>query len=377
MPGAHVGLVEALGCVLLDDLQSPLDLPPFDNAAMDGYAVMARDLVELPAKLPVTADIPAGPTLPARLSAGTTQRIMTGAPVPTGADTVVRVEWTDAGNPVVTIHRMPDVGSNIRRVGEETRRGDLVLPAGSVLTPARLAALASMGYPSALVHRRPRVTVLATGSELVTPGQPRPAGSIYESNATMLAALVTADGGELSSVSHVPDQPDRLIEMLRAATESSDLLLTAGGVSAGAYEVVKQALTPLGTVRFLNVAMSPGSPQGLGHVVDTPVLTLPGNPVAAFVSYLLFVRPLLRRLQGHSDLSPGWSTAQLSEPVTARTERTCFVPGGYDPTTGIATVRPRKSSHMLNGLADADCLLRIEPKNSGAMRERVVSMLML
>jgi len=271
-------LKAARWCVLAEDIASPLDLPPFDNAAMDGYALRAQDIPAGGGVLPVRGDIPAGPRAPTCLAPGTAQRIMTGAPVPDGADTVVQVEWTDAGTETMTVRRCPPRGANIRQAAHELRRGDLTLRGGTVLTPTRLAMLAAVGVRDVPVHRRPRVAVLTTGSELVSPGAPRPAGGVYDSNATMVAALLEQDGSVATELGHLPDDEDLLLDALLGAVADHDLLITVGGISAGAYEVVRQALTPLGCMRFLSVAMSPGGPQGLGVLGTTPVLALPGNP---------------------------------------------------------------------------------------------------
>jgi molybdopterin molybdotransferase len=258
-PGVRLDLAGARGCVLADDIASPLDLPLLDNAAMDGYALRAQDVPASAGVLPVRGDIPAGPQSPTRLAPGTAQRIMTGAPVPHAADTVVQVEWTDAGTETMTVRRCPPPGANIRRAAHELRRGERTLRGGTELTPEWLAMLAALGIRDDPVHRRPRVAMLTTGSALVSPGAPRPAGTVYDANATMLAALLEQDGAVATELGHLPDDEDLLLDELAGAGAEHDLLITAGGISAGAYEVVSQALTPLGCMRFLNVAMSPGS----------------------------------------------------------------------------------------------------------------------
>lgn len=360
-PVVRLDLTAARGCVLAEDILSPLDLPPFDNAAMDGYALRAQDIPAGGGVLPVRGDIPAGPRAPTCLAPGTAQRIMTGAPVPDGADTVVQVEWTDAGTETMTVRRCPPRGANIRREAHELRRGDLTLRGGTELTPARLAMLAAVGIPDVPVHRRPRVAVLATGSELVSPGAPRPAGGVYDSNATMLAALLEQDGAVATELGRLPDDEDMLLGALLGAAAEHDVLITVGGISAGAYEVVRQALTPLGSMRFLSVAMSPGSPQGLGVLGTTPVLALPGNPTAALVSYLVFGRPLLRGCQGHLDPMPPWLPVALAAPLVRRPDATRFVPGLLNRGDATVLVGFADAGHRLTAFAGADRLLRVDP----------------
>ena len=354
-------LKAARWCVLAEDIASPLDLPPFDNAAMDGYALRAQDIPAGGGVLPVRGDIPAGPRAPTCLAPGTAQRIMTGAPVPDGADTVVQVEWTDAGTETMTVRRCPPRGANIRQAAHELRRGDLTLRGGTELTPTRLAMLAAVGIRDVPVHRRPRVAVLTTGSELVSPGAPRPAGGVYDSNATMLAALLEQDGAVATELGHLPDDEGLLLGALLGAAADHDLLITVGGISAGAYEVVRQALTPLGCMRFLSVAMSPGGPQGLGVLGTTPVLALPGNPTAALVSYLVFGRPLLRACQGHLDPMPPWHPLILTTSLARRAEVTRFVPGLLSRGEGAVLGGLADAGHRLTAFADADCLLRVDP----------------
>ncbi|MGH3936908.1 MAG: molybdopterin molybdotransferase MoeA, partial [Pseudonocardiaceae bacterium] len=319
-PVIWLPLVECAGLALAEPLTAALPLPPFDNSAMDGYAVRAVDVAGAtagnPVQLPVTEDIPAGRTDSPPLQPGTAHRIMTGAPMPPGADAVVQVEHTDAGLHEVQIFAARSAGQSVRRAGEDVAAGDEVLAAGAVLGPAQLGVAAAVGQAKLPVHRRARVLVLATGSELVTPGTPLQHGQIYESNSTMLAAAVREAGGEAELMHFVPDDVAALESALAARLDGIDLLVTSGGVSAGAYEVVKSAMTGQG-VEFGKVAMQPGGPQGAGRYRGVPVATLPGNPVSSSVSFEMFVRPALRAAMGLPAQRPrvtAWLAEELDSP---------------------------------------------------------------
>ena len=355
-----VDLLSARGRVLAEDIQSPGDLPRFDNAAMDGYAVRATDLILGRTTLPVSGDLPAGSAVGHRLEPGTAVRIMTGAPLPWGADTVVQVEWTDAGTTAVDIHRLPELGSNIRRQAQEVQAGAAVLNKGSLLTPARLGLLAALGVKQVRVHRAPRVAVLTAGSELISPGEPSRDGGVYNANASLLAALIDADGADTTVLPCLPDDAERVLNCLLFAAETHDVVVTAGGISAGAYEVVRQALERLGTVSFYRVAMTPGSPQGHGKILATPVLALPGNPTAALVSYLVFGRPLLRLARGLT-LPSKTQRVVLAAPLAARRDVTRFVPAALDLHGVVPRAVPLGGSHRLTSFINADALLRIDP----------------
>ncbi len=223
---------------------------------------------------------------------------MTGAPLPPGADVIVPVELTDGRTDVVEIRDSPPIGSHLRAAGEDIKAGAVALSAGTPLGAAQVGLAAAVGVTRLPVRRRPRVLLLSTGSELVEPGRPLRPGQIYESNSALLAAAVEDAGGEARRLHFVPDDVDQFLTTVRAQLATADLLITSGGVSAGAYEVVKDAFRGLGTVEFAKVAMQPGGPQGAGTVDGVPVVTLPGNPVSAFVSFEVFVRPALRRALG-------------------------------------------------------------------------------
>jgi molybdopterin molybdotransferase len=365
----EVAVGEALGRVLAADVVAAVSLPSFDNSAMDGYAVRAAELAGAspgaPVVLPVAADIPAGRTDVPPLEPGTVHRIMTGAPLPAGADAVLPVEQTDGEVVKVSLRAAPRVGDYVRRAGEDVTAGDVVLTAGTVLGPAQVGVAAAVGAAAVPVRRRPVVLVLSTGSELVAPGEPLRPGQIYESNGPMLAAAVTEAGGRAELLRFVPDDVgqflDRLAERLsgRAEGDRVDLVLTSGGVSAGAYEVVKDAFTGRG-VEFAKVAMQPGGPQGAGRVDalgGVAVVTLPGNPVSSHVSFEVFVRPALRAALGHPRTRRPVRTAVLGERWTSPQGRRQFRRGVLDPDGVTVREVGTAGSHMLGALARAEYLV--------------------
>ncbi|MGH3898763.1 MAG: molybdopterin molybdotransferase MoeA [Pseudonocardiaceae bacterium] len=360
-PVIRLPLVECAGLVLAEAVTASLPLPPFDNSGMDGYAVRSVDVADAsddqPVELPVTEDIPAGRTDSPSLQPGTAHRIMTGAPMPPGADAVVPVELTDAGLPRVRIFAARSAGQSVRRAGEDVQAGDEVLAAGVVLGAAQLGVAAAVGQAELPVHRRPRVLVLATGSELVAPGTPLQHGQIYESNGTMLAAAVREAGGEAQLMHFVPDDVAALEAALAARLDGIDLLVTSGGVSAGAYEVVKDAMTGHG-VEFGKVAMQPGGPQGAGRYRGVPVATLPGNPVSSSVSFEMFVRPALRAAMGLPAQRPR-ATACVTEALESPAGLRQFRRGTLHCASGTVTPVGGPGSHLLAALARSDCLIDI------------------
>ena len=324
LPAVVLPLAEAHGLVLAEDAAAALPVPPWTNSAMDGYAVRAADAAwagPSPVVLPVDGDVPAG-AVPAPLEPGTTQRIMTGAMLPEGADAVVRVEDTDqepGPRPLperVEIRVAPRPGLNLRRAGEDVGVGDPVLGAGAVLSAATLSALASTGAGSVRAVPRARVAVVSTGAELVDPGAAPPAGSIPDSNSVLLSGLVVEHGAALASVTRSADTAASLAGALTAAAAGADLIVTSGGVSAGAFDPLTmlaedraaldqdRAAGAAIRLRFARVAMQPGKPQGHGTVRaddgrEVPLIMLPGNPVSVLVSFRTIVAPALARLMGH------------------------------------------------------------------------------
>lgn len=306
----EVPLAEADGLVLAADVHALVTLPPFDNAAMDGYAVLVGDVAaaspERPVRLEVVADLPAGAGEDPVLRPGTCARIMTGAPVPASAEAVVPVEATDGGTSVVEIRAAAAPGQHVRRAGEDVVAGAGVLGARTLLGPAQVAAAAATGHGTLRAHRRPRVGVVSTGSELVPAGTALRRGLIPDSNSLLLAACVRAAGCEPVRLGAVPDDAARLRETLDAllgGARAVDAVVTSGGVSVGAFDVVKELFAGSRGVAFTTVAMQPGKPQGFGLVrradgADVPLFALPGNPVSAYVSFEVFVRPALQVMRG-------------------------------------------------------------------------------
>jgi molybdopterin molybdotransferase len=333
-------------------------LPGFDNSAMDGYAARWAEVstaAQAPVRLPVADDIPAGRTDVVPLAPGTVQRIMTGAPLPAGADVVIPVELTDGATDVVEIRDVLPAGSHLRAAGEDIAAGAVALTAGSPLGAAQLGLAAAVGVTTLPVRRRPRVLVLSTGSELVAPGQPLLPGQIYESNSALLVAAVEEAGGEARRLHFVPDDVDQFLSTVRSELDGADLLITSGGVSAGAYEVVKDAFRTLGTVDFGKVAMQPGGPQGAGTVDGVPVVTLPGNPVSAFVSFEVFVRPALRRALGYASPDRLHAPARLTGPLRSPAGKRQFLRGRY--SGGEVSQVGGPGSHLVAHLARANCLV--------------------
>ncbi|WP_395726154.1 gephyrin-like molybdotransferase Glp [Nakamurella sp.] len=357
-PVESTPLAQARGLVLDADLRAPLDLPPFANSAMDGYAVRAADLTAFPVTLPVSQDIPAGRTDVAPLTPGTAARIMTGAPLPPGADVIVQVERTDGGAERVRIDSAPAPGTHIRGIGEDVRHGDVVLAAGTVIGAPQIGVAAALGHSHLPVRRPLRALVLSTGTELVAPGHPLQPGQIYESNAPMLAAALAAIGAVPTIEHFVADDVIALRAGLDRASAGQDLIITSGGVSAGAYEVVKDALTGQG-IEFAKVAMQPGMPQGAGRYRDVAMVTLPGNPVSSYVSFEVFLRPAIRAAMGHPDITRPTVSAPLSAPLDSPAGKRQFRRGQLDTVNGTVAAWGGPGSHLLAWLAGADCMLVI------------------
>ncbi len=363
------------GLVLAEDVLAGVSLPPFDNSAMDGYAVRAVDVAgasrQQPVSLPVAEDIPAGRTDIPPLLPGTAHRIMTGAALPQGADTVVKVEDTDGGVEQVRIFAGSEAGRHFRRTGVDVRAGAVALRAGTVLTAAHLCLAAAVGFADLAVRGPLRVLVVSTGSELVTAPAPLRHGQIYESNSIMLAAELRSIGCQVDVLRGVADDVGQFRTALSERITANDLVVTSGGVSAGAYEVVKDSLAGAG-VEFTKVAMQPGGPQGRGRVDGVPIVTLPGNPVSVLVSYEVFLRPALLAALGHSQVDRPTVRARLLEPLRAPHGKRQFRRGYFTPieghTTGhvTGTVGPRggPGSHLLAAFTQANCLIVIEEEAS-------------
>jgi len=362
LPATRASLLDADGLVLAEPVTAAWPLPSFDNSSMDGYAVHARDVTgaspSTPVRLPVRGDIAAGQEPASRLEPGTAVRIMTGAPVPDGADAIVPVEWTDGSTGEVTITDSPDPGAFIRRRGEDVTAGAVVAEAGTAINARVISLLAAVGLADIPVHRRPRVTVISTGDELVDPGVEPGPGQIVDSNSYMLTAAVREAGATAVRVGPVRDDEADLERVLRQEAERSDLILTSGGVSMGAYDTVKAVLTRMGGVEFVKVAMQPGMPQGSGFIGSTPIVTLPGNPVSSFVSFEVFVRPLIRRLLGHARHERPRLHAICARDFRSPAGKTQFARVSLRVHDGLLLAEPEggQGSHIIGGLARADGL---------------------
>lgn len=357
LPVEEVPLAAAHGRVLAAPVASLLPVPPFTNSAMDGYAVRSQD-VTAGAALQVAADIPAGATTPAPLPVGHAARIMTGAPLPEGADSIVPVELTDqprGAAPLpdqVIISEVPVPGRHVRREGENVSVGDRVLMPPLRLGPAEIAAAASAGHATVPCRRAPRVAVLVTGDELTDPAPGLPAGMIPDSNGPLLTALLQDAGAALHHLERTSDDPDEFAAAFGRCA-GADLVVTSGGASVGAFDVVTEVLTSRG-VRFRNVAMQPGKPQGAGIADGLPTLSLPGNPVSVFVSFHVIVRPFLAALAGAAE------TVQTL-PLAIDGEWTCppgrrqYTPVAVDLAAGTARLLHRlgSASHLVASLAGA------------------------
>ena len=367
-PTASVPLLDAEGLVLAANVIAPISLPVFDNSAMDGYAVRAEDIAaatpEHPITLPVDADIPAGRGDIPALAPGTAHRIMTGAPIPPGATTVVPVEATDAGTVTVEIRTATAAGQHIRRIGGDVNAGETVLRAGQLASPPAVALAAALGLAELPVRPRQRALVVSTGSELVKPGTPLAPGQIYESNGVMLSAAIREAGGTVVATETAPDDAalfTALLDRHGVRDGNVDVLVTSGGVSAGAYEVVKDVFGRRGEqgVEFVKVAMQPGKPQGIGRIGAAAIVTFPGNPVSAQVSFEVFLRPALRRAMDLPAPDRPRRDAVLGEALKSPPGKRQFRRGMFDPATGTVTNYGPPASHHLRYLASANCLLEI------------------
>src|SRR3954453_9898829 len=360
-------LLDAQGLLLAENVTSEVPLPSFDNSAMDGYAVRAahtRGASEAePVALPVIGDVVAGTKSRSGMGPGLAMRIMTGAPMPAGADAVIPLEDTDRGVARVALHRPVQSGEYVRRLGEDLQAGTRALVSGAALGPQQIALLAALGRDRVLVRPRPRVLVISTGSELIDVGQRPGFGEVTDSNSYLVAAAAKDAGADARRFGIVPDDHSKLLDTLESQLLRADILVTTGGVSMGAFDVVKQALSELGTVEFTQVAMQPGKPQGFGHLGNRiPIFCLPGNPVSSLVSFEAFVRPAIRKLLGKRQLQRATVKAVALEgarsPHGVRQYRRGVLHreanGGY----GVAFAGGA-GSHLLAALALSNCLVVI------------------
>jgi len=365
LPPMELPISEVNGCVLAEDIYARWPLPSFNNSSMDGYAVISADLVDAsessPVILPVIDDIPAGFKSLETLHRGQAIRIMTGAPMPAGADSVIPIESTDGGSQSVQIRASIDLGSCIRHEGEDVKAGDLVLGKGTFVGPRQIALIAAVGHGSISVIPKPRVAVLATGSELVEPGTELKFGLISDSNSFLITATANDSGADAYRLPPAQDDEDKLIEILEDQVHRADLIITTGGVSMGAYDPVKAAFLKLGTAEFHKVAMQPGMPQGFGSVGESaiPIITLPGNPVSAYISFETFIRPAIRKMRGLTALARPQRSAILKGELRSPIDKVQFARARIIEGGQVEPVGTGQGSHVLGGLAQADALIAI------------------
>ena len=400
---AELSLADAHGLVLAEDIKASTPLPSFDNSAMDGYAVRVEDVAaaseQAPVTLPVVAEVAAGDIGAYALQPGTSIRIMTGAMLPHGTEAVVPVEWTDGGTARVTIRGKAEHGNAIRLAGGDAKAGEVLVSSGTLLRPMHIAVIAATGRGTVQVRPRPRVAVLSTGSELAEPGTPVVPGRIWDSNSFMIAAAAREAGCVASRQAIVPDNPEEVLPAIEDQLVRSDLIITTGGVSMGGeYDVVKAALRQLGTIAFRKVAMQPGMPQGFGTIAVTvpaaredtadrsglaepvrkvlrgdkavedktapaavaeqvPIFTLPGNPVSAYVSFQVFVRPAIGALQAYDQLGLEEARAELTGPLRSPAGRRSYLRGVLDRSRARVTPLTGQGSHQVATLGRANALI--------------------
>ena len=385
LPPYDQPLLEAIGLPICQDVVASIDLPTFDNSAMDGYACRRHDLLdaspEHPVRLPVVGESAAGQSKAYALSPGQAVKIMTGAPLPTGADVVVPIEWTDGGRANVSITQLPDPGQHVRPRGEDVQAGQPLLEEGTVLGPRQAAILAATGHAQVRARPRPRVVILSTGSELREPGTPLGFDSIYDSNSFAIAAAARQADAIAYRVGIVSDDPQELTDTLSDQLVRADLVVTSGGVSKGDYDVVKDVLGRLGTVQFTEVAMQPGKPQGFGTIGEdeTPIFTLPGNPVSSYISFEVFVLPAIRRMMGKLPYRRPLVRAMCRGDFRSPQGRRQFVRGAFEVTASGAEVTPvgGHGSHLIGSLSQSNALIVVPESTTAVGAGTTVDVLVL
>jgi molybdopterin molybdotransferase len=356
-----VPVVDALDRVLAEDVRAPFDVPPSDNSAVDGYAVGAPDIPsEGTRELTVLGDLPAGSVFERTVGSGEALRIMTGAPMPNGVDTVYPQEIVERSGRCVRIGVL-EKGANVRRRGEDIRAGLTVVAAGEPLRPQEIGLLASLGVVQVLVHDRPRVALLSTGDEVAEPGTVRKPGQIYDSNRFSLRGSITRCGAEVIDLGIVPDRREVLRARLLEAASMAEVVVSSGGVSVGIYDLVKDVLEEIGGIEFWQVAMQPGRPLAMGSIGSAHFFGLPGNPVASMLAFMLFVRPALYKLAGRRRLFPETFHARAEEPMRKKTGRREFKRGilrytREDETWRVRTTGPQGSG-ILSSMVTGNCLI--------------------
>ena len=361
-----ISVSEALTRIAAEDVYAPVNVPPWANSAMDGYAVCISDLTDNKC-LPVSATILAGESKVKPLSPGTAVRIMTGAPIPSGADTVIIQENAVVEENSVRFRQLPAKGENVRACGADISQGDCILSAGTRLTPAHLMLLASQGITDVCVYRKLKVGLIATGNELCEPGRPLQAGQIYESNSTGISALLSGLGIELIHYGIIKDNAEALTRAITLASTQVDLLITSGGVSVGDADHVKPVIESLGSVDFWKVAIKPGKPFAFGRVDNMIFCGVPGNPVSAYVTTQMLVTPVIEQQQGLGRTSlPLRIKARLTAPLKRRAGRTDFQRAtmlGHEDHWRV-TPLPRQSSGVMSSFTNANCYLVLPAEQS-------------
>jgi molybdenum cofactor synthesis domain-containing protein len=382
----ELALDDALGCVLSETVMATEQVPSFANSSMDGYAVRADDTAGAPVSLAVIGSVMAGHPLEQTVGPGQAARIMTGAPLPGGADAVCMIEETETapdGRRVV-IGRALQPGAFVRQPGRDVAIGDVIAPAGTVLTPAHLGVLANQGARTVMVHRRPRVGVLSTGDELFSGSGPLPPGRIRDANRHTLLALLRREGWDGVDLGIVGDDESALVELFSSAASRCDAIVTSGGVSVGDLDLVRVVLEKLsaGKMRWMQVAIRPAKPLAFGVLADsaTPVFGLPGNPVSAMVSFELFVRPALRRLGGHGVVHRPIVSATADEDLHREVDGKLHLLRAHlgldDPASWRVRTTGGQESHQLRSMSEANALILL-PDGTGVHAGEAVSVLLI
>ena len=378
----RVPILQALGRVLAEDIPASRNIPPWDNSAMDGYAVRAEDILEAskekPVVLKVLGDLPAGKVFKGLGRSGEAVRIMTGAPLPSGFDTVVPVEDTEKDGDRVRILATPGKGKNIRFSGEDVKAGERILEEGSLLRPAHIGMLASIQRAMVSVYQQPRVAVLSTGDELLEIDEPWEEGKIVNSNSYSLAALVAESGGMPIQLGIAKDRREELRAKIQQGLVA-DLLLTSGGVSVGDYDLVKEMLNELGQMNFWKVAMRPGQPLAFGMISGKPLFGLPGNPVSSMVSFEQFVRPSILKMRGYRDLFRPTLQAILREEISKKAGLVHFIRCRLVLEKGkaYATTTGEQGSGILSSMVKAHGLIILPREQTLARVGEPVKVLLL
>ncbi|MBI5788094.1 MAG: molybdopterin molybdotransferase MoeA [Candidatus Schekmanbacteria bacterium] len=377
-----VDLLFALDRILAEDIISNINIPPDDCSAMDGYAVLSEDLAgaqpDMPVTLRLTGEVAAGQKAQQKLWSGETIQIMTGAPLPQGTEVVVPIEDTRADGDRISFLKYLPEGTNIRRSGEDIKKADLVLKSGEALTPVRIGLLSSLGINPVAVAKRPQVAILATGNELLEPGQPHQAGKIYSSNHYSLAAQVKKAGGEPVLLGIAPDTKDGLKALIQQGLQYP-IFISSGGISVGKYDLVKTILEESGVeIKFWQVAIKPGKPTHFGTYNNNLIFALPGYPVASMLCFEHFIRPVISKMQG-ADYSAKYTEAFLEQDLKFKPGRMQFLRAHLFSSNGTLFVCPLKGqgSGILSTLAKANCLLIIPPEQTELKAQDKVKVLIM